>query len=138
MRCSAPRWPARGKSSVSTCSTTSWRSPSSSAPTKTFNAGDANVVEAVRDATSGGVDYAFEVVGSVKAMELAYKITRRGGETVSSGLSHPDHSFSIQHVNLVGEERTIRGSYLGSCVPGTRHSRTTSRSISRAGCRSTA
>jgi alcohol dehydrogenase len=85
---------------------------------ETFNAGDENTVEAVRDATSGGVDYAFEVVGSVKAMELAYKITRRGGETVSSGLSHPDHSFSIQHVNLVGEERTIRGSYLGSCVPG--------------------
>lgn len=83
----------------------------------TFNAGDANIVEAVRDVTSGGVDYAFEVVGSVKAMELAYKITRRGGETVSSGLSHPDHSFSIQHVNLVAEERTIRGSYLGSCVP---------------------
>ncbi|MFP6759916.1 MAG: zinc-dependent alcohol dehydrogenase family protein [Alphaproteobacteria bacterium] len=84
---------------------------------ETFNAGDANVVEAVRDVTSGGVDYAFEVVGSVKAMELAYKITRRGGETVSSGLSHPDHSFAIQHVNLVAEERTIRGSYLGSCVP---------------------
>jgi len=84
---------------------------------ETFNAGDADVVGAVRDATAGGVDYAFEMVGSVKAMELAYKITRRGGETVSSGLSHPDHSFSVQHVNLVGEERTIRGSYLGSCVP---------------------
>ena len=84
---------------------------------ETFNAGDADVVGAVRDITAGGVDYAFEMVGSVKAMELAYKITRRGGETVSSGLSHPDHSFSVQHVNLVGEERTIRGSYLGSCVP---------------------
>ena len=84
---------------------------------ETFNAGDANVVEAVRDATSGGVEYAFEVVGSVRAMELAYQITRRGGETVSSGLSHPDHSFAIQHVNLVAEECTIRGSYLGSCVP---------------------
>ena len=82
-----------------------------------FNAGDADVVEAVRDATGGGLDYAFEAVGSVQAIELAYRITRRGGETVSSGLSHPDHSFSIQHVNLVGEERTIRGSYLGSCVP---------------------
>jgi alcohol dehydrogenase len=82
-----------------------------------FNAGDAGVVEAVRAATGGGVDYAFEAVGSVKAMELAYRITRRGGETVSSGLPHPDHSISIQQVNLVGEERTVRGSYLGSCVP---------------------
>lgn len=82
-----------------------------------INAGDADVVSEVRELTAGGVDYAFEAVGAVQAMELAYQITRRGGETVSSGLSHPDQKFAIQHVNLVGEERTIRGSYLGSCVP---------------------
>lgn len=84
---------------------------------ETFNAGDPDVVAKLREATGGGVDYAFEMVGSVKAMELAYRITRRGGETVSAGLSHPDHTFAIQHVNLVAEERTIRGCYLGSCVP---------------------
>ena len=50
-------------------------------------------------------------------MELSYLVTRRGGTTCSSGLSHPDRRFSIQHVNLVAEERTIKGSYLGSCVP---------------------
>lgn len=83
----------------------------------TFNAKDADIVSQVKDATQGGVDYAFEMVGSVKAMELAYKITRRGGETITSGLPNPDHHFSVQQVNLVGEERTIRGSYLGSCVP---------------------
>ena len=44
-------------------------------------------------------------------------LTRRGGTTVSSGLSDPNRRFSIQHVNLVAEERTIKGSYLGSCVP---------------------
>jgi alcohol dehydrogenase len=84
---------------------------------ETFNAGDPDVVAKLREATGGGVDYAFEMAGSVKAMELAYRITRRGGETVSAGLSHPDHTFAIQHVNLVAEERTIRGCYLGSCVP---------------------
>jgi alcohol dehydrogenase len=84
---------------------------------ETFNAGDPDIVAKLREATGGGVDYAFEMVGSVKAMELAYRITRRGGETVSAGLSHPDHTFAIQHVNLVAEERTIRGCYLGSCVP---------------------
>ena len=56
-------------------------------------------------------------VDSEKAMELAYALTRRGGTTVSSGLSDPKSNFSIQHVNLVAEERTIKGSYLGSCVP---------------------
>jgi alcohol dehydrogenase len=83
-----------------------------------FNANDDDVVDQVKAATNGGVDFAFECVGVVAAMELAYKITRRGGTTVSSGLSHPDTDFKIQHVNLVAEERTIKGSYLGSCVPG--------------------
>lgn len=85
--------------------------------TDCFNAGDENVIEAVRDATGGGVHYAFEMAGSVKALELAYKITRRGGETVTAGLPPPDHSFPLQHVNLVAEERTVKGSYIGSCVP---------------------
>lgn len=85
--------------------------------THTFNAGDPQCVEAVREATRGGVDFAFEMAGSVKAMELAYRITRRGGTTVTAGLSHPQSMFSIPHVGIVAEERTIKGSYLGSCVP---------------------
>ncbi len=48
---------------------------------------------------------------------LAYRITRRGGTTVTAGLSPPQAVFSIPHVNIVAEERTIKGSYLGSCVP---------------------
>mgnify|MGYP001055788650 CR=1 FL=1 len=82
-----------------------------------FDAGADDVIGQVRDATGGGVDYAFECVGRVEAMELAYAITRRGGTTVTSGLSHPEHKMQISHVNMVVEERTIKGSYLGSCVP---------------------
>lgn len=85
--------------------------------THTVNAGRADAVEAVREASRGGVDFAFEMAGSVKAMDLAYRITRRGGTTVSAGLSHPDSDFSLKHVSLVAEERCIKGSYLGSCVP---------------------
>ena len=85
--------------------------------THTFNAADPHVVEAVRDATRGGVDVAFEMAGSVKAMELCYRVTRRGGTTVTAGLSHPSAMFSVPHVGIVAEERTIKGSYLGSCVP---------------------
>jgi len=86
--------------------------------TATVNAGDADAVERVRDLTGGGVDAAFEMAGSVKAMELAYAVTRRGGTTVTAGLPHPDLKFEIQHVNLVAEERTVKGSYIGGCVPG--------------------
>ena len=85
--------------------------------TDTFNAGDADAVAQIREATKGGVDYAFEMAGSVKAMDLCYRVTRRGGTTVTAGLSHPDHRFEVQHVSLVAEERTVKGSYIGSCVP---------------------
>ncbi len=85
--------------------------------TDTFNAGDPDCVAKIVDATDGGVDYAFEVAGAVAAMETAYAITRRGGMTVSSGLSHHAHSFSLPHAQLVIEERTVKGSYMGSCIP---------------------
>jgi alcohol dehydrogenase len=32
-------------------------------------------------------------------------------------LAHPQAMFSIPQVGIVAEERTIKGSYLGSCVP---------------------
>lgn len=85
--------------------------------TDTFNAGAADAAEEIRAATSGGLDYVFEMAGSVKAMELAYKITRRGGTTVTAGLPPPTATFAVPQVNLVAEERTVKGSYVGSCVP---------------------
>jgi alcohol dehydrogenase len=85
--------------------------------TDTYNAGAPDVIEAIREATRGGVEYAFEMAGSVKAMELAYRITRRGGTTVTAGLPPPAHGFTVPQVNLVAEERTVKGSYIGTCVP---------------------
>jgi alcohol dehydrogenase len=85
--------------------------------TTTINAADADVVQQVRDLTHGGVACAFEMAGSPRALELAYRITGRGGTTVSAGLPNPKHEFSVSQVSLVAEERTLKGSYLGSCVP---------------------
>ena len=85
--------------------------------TAAFNAADPECVDKVRAASGGGVDYAFEMAGSSRALELAYRITRRGGTTVSAGLPHPQQQVTLQHVSLVAEERTLKGSYLGSCVP---------------------
>jgi len=85
--------------------------------TDTFNASGPDCVNNMRDATGGGTEYAFEAVGNVEAMDLAYQMTRRGGTTVSVGLSHPEHDFALKHVSLVAEERTVKGSYMGSCVP---------------------
>ena len=83
----------------------------------TILASERNIIDKIKKLSDGGVEYSFECVGSEKVLENAYKATRRGGLTVSSGLSHPDKNFTIQHVNLVAEEKTIKGSYLGSCIP---------------------
>jgi alcohol dehydrogenase len=85
--------------------------------TATVNAASPDVAEQVRELTGGGVAYGFEMAGSARALELAYRITARGGTTASAGLSHPQQQFSLQHLGLVAEERTLKGSYLGSCVP---------------------
>ena len=82
-----------------------------------YKADDPDILDNIHKFTKGGVHYSFECVGSEKAMELAYKTLKRGGTVVSSGLSHPDKSFSIKHVDLVANEKTIKGSFLGSCVP---------------------
>jgi alcohol dehydrogenase len=83
----------------------------------TVNASDPDAAEQVRALTKGGVDYAFEMAGAIPAMELAWKITRRGGSTVTAGLPHPDKRFALPPVQMVAEERTLRGSYIGSAVP---------------------
>ncbi|MGH6785036.1 MAG: zinc-binding dehydrogenase, partial [Sphingomicrobium sp.] len=85
--------------------------------TDTFNAGSPDAANEIRAATNGGVEFAFEMAGSVRAMDLAYKITRRGGTTVTAGLPPPTHTFALPQVNLVAEERTVKGSYIGTCVP---------------------
>lgn len=85
--------------------------------TDQFAAGDADVVDKIRAATRGGVDFALEMAGSVRALELAYRITRRGGTTVTAGLPPPNAILPVPAVSLVAEERTLKGSYIGTSVP---------------------
>jgi alcohol dehydrogenase len=85
--------------------------------THTVNAGDADAVAQVKALSGGGVEYAFELASSVKALELAYHVTKRGGMTITASLPHPNARFELPATNLVAEERTLKGSYVGSCVP---------------------
>ena len=86
-------------------------------PVRTVNAADPDAVEQVRALTNGGADVAFEMAGSVRALEAAWKMTRRGGTTVTAGLPPPEAALAVNVVSLVGEERTLKGSYIGTCVP---------------------
>ena len=85
--------------------------------TATVEAGE-GAVEQVRLAAGGsGADTAIETVGSERVLFDAYQATKRGGTTVTVGLPHPSKMLSIPAVSLVAEERTLKGSYLGSSVP---------------------
>jgi alcohol dehydrogenase len=86
-------------------------------PVHTVNAADPDAVDQVRALTGGGADVAVEMAGSVRALEAAWKMTRRGGLTVTAGLPPPGASLAVNVVSLVGEERTLKGSYIGTCVP---------------------
>ena len=85
--------------------------------TDTYNAGDADCAKEIRDATGGGVDFAFEMAGSIKALALGTEILARGGSVISAGLSPATATYALNHSSLVGDEKSIRGSYMGSCVP---------------------
>jgi len=74
-------------------------------------------VAEVRRLTDGGAHVAIETAGHELVLADAYAATRRGGTTVTVGLPHPSKQLSIPAVSLVAEERTLRGSYLGSGVP---------------------
>jgi Zn-dependent alcohol dehydrogenase len=75
-----------------------------------------DAVQAVRESTGGGAMHVIETVGSAAVLAEAYAATRRGGTTVTVGLPHPAQMLSIPAVSLVAEEKTLRGSYLGSAV----------------------
>jgi alcohol dehydrogenase len=85
--------------------------------TAVFDASDPDCVAKVREATGGGAHAAVETAGVAPAFALAYEVTRRGGRTVTASLANPSVRVDFQQVRLVGEERTIRGSYLGGGVP---------------------
>ena len=85
--------------------------------THTINAVQDDPIVAIKEITVGGAEYVFESVGSETVLIQAYGSTRRGGTTITIGLPAPDKMFTVPALGIVAEERTIKGSYMGSCVP---------------------
>ena len=81
-----------------------------------LNAGDADVQAQIAALTGGGVHIAIETAGSNRALQMAYDITRRGGTTVTAGMPGPEAEITLSHLKIAAEERSIKGSYMGSCV----------------------
>jgi Zn-dependent alcohol dehydrogenase len=76
-----------------------------------------DVAKALKKMTGGGPDYAFECVGAGALAETAYRAIRRGGKAIVVGVARPTDSASLKPMTLVFEEKTLQGSYFGSCVP---------------------
>jgi NDMA-dependent alcohol dehydrogenase len=79
--------------------------------------GQEDTVKALKKLTGGGPDYAFECVGSGELAATAYRAIGRGGLAVVVGVAKPGDSTAVRTMTLPFEEKTLTGSYFGSCVP---------------------
>ncbi len=83
----------------------------------TIDSSKKSALQFLKDLSGGGVDVALEFAGAISALEFAFHATKRGGTTVTAALPHPDAKLEISPVTLVGQEKSLKGSYLGSCIP---------------------
>ena len=87
MHCLALYWPAQSAFSPSILATKTWFDAVGA--TETYNASDEDCVQKIIEATSGGVDFAFETAGAIGAMQTCYDILRTGGRVVAGLTAHP-------------------------------------------------
>ena len=85
--------------------------------THCFDSRNNDTIEEIRELTKGGVDFAIDLAGVIPAMNTAYELIRYGGTVGTAGLSPINRQFSFNHSDLVAQEKSILGSYMGSCVP---------------------
>jgi Zn-dependent alcohol dehydrogenase len=76
-----------------------------------------DLTKALKKATGGGFDYAFECVGSGEVAAAAYRAIRRGGLAVVVGVAPSTASTTVVTRSLPFEEKTLTGSYFGSARP---------------------
>lgn len=67
--------------------------------------------------TGTGANVAIESVGSGKVLAQAYRLTARGGRTVTTGLPNPADPLTIPAISLVADAKTLSGSYMGNAIP---------------------
>jgi alcohol dehydrogenase len=73
--------------------------------------------DAIIAAMDGRPDVVIETVGKAVVLEQAYALARRGGRIVTVGLPNPAERLSLSPVQLVGEGKSLIGSYMGSSIP---------------------
>lgn len=76
-----------------------------------------DVPAAVRDLVPAGVDHAFEALGRPETIATTLELTARGGQALLIGMAPPDARVGLDALTMTLEERSVRGSWYGSCVP---------------------
>ena len=74
---------------------------------------DGDPVAAVRALAPGGVDHAFEAVGSPRTIRMAWDVLRPGATATIVGIAPAGVDFALPALELLSE-KGIRGSYYGS------------------------
>jgi S-(hydroxymethyl)glutathione dehydrogenase/alcohol dehydrogenase len=82
--------------------------------TDVVNAADGNPVPAVVELTAGGVDYAFEALGTPATVRQAVRMTRKGGTIVMLGVLPAGANVELPGADIVLREKTILGCMMGS------------------------
>lgn len=81
--------------------------------THTVDASSADAVGEVRELSEGGVDYAFEAVGSGALAAAAFESTCHGGMTVMLGVAQPGATVTVDAA-MLRREKVLTGSSMGS------------------------
>ena len=88
-----------------------------SGATDTVLAGSEDDRRAIRRATRGGADVAFEALGLPATIEAAYASLAGGGRAVIVGMPARDATITINAFSLAGQSLSLMGSLYGSSRP---------------------
>lgn len=82
--------------------------------TDTIDAREEDTVPTIRKLTGGGVDYAFEVLGSGETVRTAFEAVRTGGTAIAVGMAAVGEYARIDAYLLAAQEKTLKGCFYGS------------------------
>jgi S-(hydroxymethyl)glutathione dehydrogenase/alcohol dehydrogenase len=82
--------------------------------TDDIDAREEDTVERIRELTGGGVDFAFEALGSGPTIRAAFDALKPGGTAVVAGMAPDGETAAIDVRILAGSEKTLKGSFYGS------------------------
>ena len=85
--------------------------------TDRIDAGAVDPVEAIRDLTGGGVEFAFDTFGSPATTQQAVDCLGKNGVAVVAGLAGLGERAAINLVDLVRMQKRVIGAYYGSGSP---------------------